>query len=162
MRRYVFPTLAVLGFFVVIKVVAAATTLPNAHDDPFAAFESLAVGEPLYRADRYDCESSYYHQSIAQVRSYCMIQRASGPVITAIVTGKDEQIYSLWFHLRDVPIAQLIQHWGWPSSVKHVGSIYILWWGKAIYAVARDTGWLTAESPVRYVSLFNQDADRGY
>jgi hypothetical protein len=163
MRRYGFPALAVLGFFVVIHVVsAAAAALPNAADDPFGPFTGLEIGEPLHTADQYDCDRSYYYQSYARVRSYCMIQPETGPVITAIVTGKDEQIYSLWFHLRDVPIVQLIQHWGWPSTVKRAGSIYILWWGKRVYAVARDSRWLTAESPVRYVSVFNQDVDRGY
>jgi hypothetical protein len=76
-------------------------------------------------------------------------------VLTAIVTGKDKQIYSLWFHLRDVPIAQLVQHWGQPSSVQRDRNIYIVWWGQRMYAVARNLRWLTAESPVRYISVFN-------
>jgi hypothetical protein len=163
MWRYALPTLVVLGLFVVIKVVsAAAATLPGVSDNPFAAFGALEVGGPVHLVDQYDCERSYYYQSFAQARSYCLIRRETGPIMTAIVTGRNEQIYSLWFHLRDVPIAQLIQRWGGPSSVKRAGSIYILWWGRTVYAVARDRGWLTAESPVRYVSLFKTDVDAGY
>jgi hypothetical protein len=136
MRRYVLPALAILGFFLVINAVsAAAAVLPGAGDDPFAAFDSLKVGGPLSRAYRHDCQGS--PSTDANARTYCMIMPETGPIMSAIVTGRNEQIYSLWFHLRDVPIAQLIQHWGRPSSIQRGKGIYVVWWGKGMYAVAR-------------------------
>jgi hypothetical protein len=158
MVRYMLPTLAGIGFFILIRfVTTAAAILPvPPPTDPFAAFESIQPGTTTEALNDFNCESAFFYSTIESARSYCRIRPGDGPIVTVTVTGENNRITNLWYTLRGVPMVYLVNRWGRPTRVRHAGNMYLVWWGESLYAVVRDTGWLTYQSPVRYVSVYER------
>jgi hypothetical protein len=158
MLRYVLPTLAGIGFFVLIRfVTTAAAVLPAQPPvDPLAAFESIMPGTSVEALSDFTCEGAFFYSTIDSMRSYCRIRPGDGPVVSVTATGESARITNLWFTLRGVQMVHLVNRWGKPTRVRHAGNMYLVWWNDNIYAVVRDTGWLTLQSVVRYVSLYEQ------
>jgi hypothetical protein len=156
MLRYVLPTLAGIGFFVLIRfVTVAAAVLPVPPPvDPLAAFDPVMPGTPTEALSAFNCESAFFYSTVDVMRSYCRIRPGDGPVVSVTVTGESDRITNLWFTLRGVQMVDLVNRWGRPTRARHVGNMYLVWWGESRYAVVREGGWLTYQSPVRYLSLY--------
>jgi hypothetical protein len=157
MLRYVFPILVGLVFFLVIGVVtAAAFALGQPPRDPFSPYASILPGKALTSLREYDCQLSSFYPEMSGPHFYCQVEPDNDEAVLSImITGHNRQISGLWFHTHGVEMADLVKRWGRPTSIKAIGGMYLVWWGKSVYAVVHTPGWLTYQSSVRYVSLYD-------
>jgi hypothetical protein len=161
MLRYVLPGLVGLAFFLVIGVVtAAASALGQPPRDPFAPYSSIMPGNTLASLREYDCQLTSFSPEMSGPHFYCQFEPEDDvAVLSIMITGRDRQISGLWFHTRGVEMADLVKRWGRPTSIRPIGGMYLVWWGKSVYAVVHTRGWLTYQSSVRYVSLYDYRTD---
>jgi hypothetical protein len=157
MLRYGFPALVGLVFFLVIgAVTAAAAAWGQPANDPLSPYDSLMPGNTLDSLQGYDCRVSSFSPELSGPHFYCQFEPEDDKAVLSImITGGNQQISGLWLHTRGVQMADLVKRWGRPTSVRSVAGTYLVWWGKAVYAVVHTPGWLTYQAAVRYVSLYN-------